>query len=134
MYIKRIINIKPFFYLIIFLTLTPGLIAASDQKSEEKLSEDDLIFIIFWEGTDSVMTLDRMAALCAPVFWFSPDEPELNNKSGKDIRIPAAFPFETQVDSPVVYYQIRNILVSEEFLLRREGNPREIVHKGRVLY
>ena len=98
-------KLRPLFFPLIIFFLTNGLYSASERASNEKLSEDDLKFIIFWEGSDSLMTLDRLAALCAPVFWFSPDEPELENNSGKDIRIPAAFPFETQADSPVVYYQ-----------------------------
>ena len=66
--------------------------AAGDEK---KIDEGmDLSFIIYWEGTNPKMTLAQVAAYCAPIFWYSPDEPELNGKSGKDIRIPAAFPFE----------------------------------------
>ncbi len=56
------------------------------------------------------MTLDRLAAYCAPILWFSPDEPLLRNANGADIRVPAAFPFETAPDAPVVYYRVRTIL------------------------
>lgn len=56
------------------------------------------------------MKVSDLAAYCAPIFWFSADEPELMNKSGKDINIPAHFPFESKTDSPVVYYQIPYIL------------------------
>ena len=58
------------------------------------------------------MKLADLAAYCAPICWYSPDEPELENKAGKDIRIPTMFPFEEQVDSPVVYYQVKDILIS----------------------
>lgn len=63
-----------------------------------------------WEGTDQVMKVSKLAAYCAPIFWFSADEPELDNKKGKDIDIPTYFPFESKTDSPVVYYQISSIL------------------------
>lgn len=68
---------------------------------------------VFWSGSKSEMTFKELASYCAPIFWFSPDEPELRNKSGKEIDIPAYFPFEKQADRPVVYYQFRNILKSE---------------------
>ncbi|HMT11889.1 MAG TPA: hypothetical protein PKA39_09750, partial [Ignavibacteria bacterium] len=64
----------------------------------------------YWEGKDSVMSLKKLAAYCAPIFWFSADEPELFNKKGKDIRIPVHFPFEIPTDTPVVYYQFKNFV------------------------
>ncbi|MBK8552750.1 MAG: hypothetical protein IPL53_17465 [Ignavibacteria bacterium] len=66
-----------------------------------------------WEGTDPIMTASKLAAYCAPIFWFSADEPELRNREGKNIKIPAPFPFESKSDSPVVYYQITYILNRE---------------------
>ncbi|HZL85276.1 MAG TPA: hypothetical protein VFD07_07875, partial [Candidatus Krumholzibacteria bacterium] len=45
---------------------------------------------------------------------FSPDEPSLMNASGADIRVPAAFPFETAPDAPVVYYRVRTILTRKD--------------------
>jgi hypothetical protein len=86
----------------------------ADESGRSDLSEDELEFIVFWEGTKPLMYVDELAAYCAPIFWFSPDEPELKEKEGKDIRIPAAFPFDEQVDSPVVYYQIRDILATSD--------------------
>ena len=83
-------------------------------QEEKLLEEEELRFIVFWEGTDPIMHFSELAAYCAPIFWYSPDEPELKRKEGKEIRIPAAFPFEQQVDAPVVYYQIRKILIREE--------------------
>ncbi len=64
----------------------------------------------YWSGRDSVMSLQKLASYCAPIFWFSADEPELNNKTGKNIRIPTSFPFDTPADSPVVYYQFKNFV------------------------
>ncbi len=67
-----------------------------------------------WSGHDSVMTLERLAAYCAPILWFSPDEPLIEKVAGPDIKIPTAFPFEAQVDTPVVYFRTRNILIRGE--------------------
>jgi hypothetical protein len=64
---------------------------------------------VVWYGLDSTMTVERVAAYCAPVLWFSPDEPLLDDNTGKDIRIPAAFPFEDSPDAPVVYYRLRTV-------------------------
>ena len=81
-------------------------------SAQEKETSDDH-FTVFYIGQRSQLTIDELAAYCAPLFWFSPDEPELNNKSGRDIRIPRPFPFDVPCDSPVVYYQIRKILIKE---------------------
>jgi len=62
-----------------------------------------------WAGSDSLMTMERLAAYAAPILWFSPDEPNLAGKTGKAIRIPEAFPFETAPDAPVSYYMVRQI-------------------------
>jgi hypothetical protein len=59
-----------------------------------------------------VLTFDELAAYCGPIVWFSPDEPLLTRERGKAIRLPMAFPFETQPDSPVVYYRIDDIVLS----------------------
>jgi hypothetical protein len=102
------------FLLAILMGMISNL-AGMDNKSEEAdLEKQKLRFIVFWEGTNPIMTLSNLAAYCAPIFWYSPDEPELKNKQGKDIRIPQAFPFEEQVDAPVVYYQVREILAPAE--------------------
>ena len=68
---------------------------------------------VFWTGSNPVMTFKELASYCAPIFWFSPDEPELKNKTGKKINIPTNFPFEKASDKPVVYYQFRNVLKLE---------------------
>lgn len=83
--------------------------AAEDQDDDVGKKET----LMIWKGTEPKMKVSELAAYCAPIFWFSPDEPELNRKTGKDIRIPSAFPFEIQVDSPVVYYQLTNIFTKE---------------------
>lgn len=94
---------KRFFFLFLLLIVQPFF-------AKGKLTTDKLKFISFWEGTNPQMTLHQLASYCAPIFWFSQDEPELQNKKGKDIQIPAAFPFQGDSDVPVVYYQVREIL------------------------
>ena len=64
---------------------------------------------IAWSGREPKMTLARLAAYCAPVIWFSPDEPLLGERSGRDITIPEAFPFEPAATQPVVYYRVRSL-------------------------
>ncbi len=79
---------------------------SQDEDREQRIIKTFLI----WEGINPIMKVSELAAYCAPIFWFSADEPELRNKSGKDIRIPTYFPFESKSDSPVVYYQVTYIL------------------------
>lgn len=67
----------------------------------------------FYAGPKSKMTALEIASYCAPVFWFSADEPELHNKSGKAIDIPRPYPFDSTSKNPVVYYQIGNILIKK---------------------
>ncbi|UCF19658.1 MAG: hypothetical protein JSU87_17365 [Gemmatimonadota bacterium] len=69
---------------------------------------------VVWFGTDRQMPIQRLASYLAPVYWFSPDEPLLNQLEGDSIRLPEALPFETAPDRPVVYYQFDHILVNED--------------------
>jgi hypothetical protein len=70
---------------------------------------DDLQAAV-WYGHDTRMTIAELAAYCAPVIWFSPDEPLLGRREGKAITIPEPFPFEPSDSIPVVYYRVRKIL------------------------
>ncbi len=63
---------------------------------------------IVWWGAERYMTLQDLASYAAPVFWHSPDEPELEGRHGPDIMVPEAFPFQ-EASSPVVYYQLKEI-------------------------
>ncbi len=65
-----------------------------------------------WWGTESQLPLERLVAYSAPVFWHSPDEPELEGRSGADVSVPEALPLET-ADGPVVYYQLKEIQTAE---------------------
>lgn len=64
---------------------------------------------LVWHGDRRYLGFGELAAYCAPVLWFSPDEPLLNGAEGKDIRQPTYFPFEEGVDSPVAYFRVREI-------------------------
>lgn len=65
---------------------------------------------LVWYGRDVQMPIAKLAALAAPVLWFSPDEPLLKRTQGADIRIPEAMPSEPVPAGPVLYYQIEDVL------------------------
>ena len=65
---------------------------------------------VVWFGTDTQMTVARMAQYMAPIFWFSPDEPSLLRAEGPDIRTPEPFPGQSVPERPVVYYQLDRLL------------------------
>lgn len=96
--------------------LLPSLCLSKIQlssKERENCDFSSLPGVVFWTSEREI-TIGKLAAYCAPVFWFSPDEPLMNNKSGKNLRIPQALPFEQTPNSPVVYYQYNQILVRED--------------------
>ena len=72
----------------------------------------DLPGVVWW-GTPRDMTVAELAAYAAPVFWFSPDEPSLNDAHGSKILTPDPFPFETAT-RPVVYFQLKEIVGKKE--------------------
>ncbi len=65
---------------------------------------------VVWAGNNPKMTFAQLAAYCAPILWYSPDEPLLEGASGKDIRIPEPMPFEEDPVAPIAYYRVRTIL------------------------
>ena len=68
--------------------------------------------MVVWTGMEKpVMTFAELASYCAPVLWFSPDEPILEGTTGKEIMVPTSFPFEEKATTPVVYYRFRNIII-----------------------
>jgi hypothetical protein len=69
---------------------------------------------IVWSGNNPEMKIERLAAYCGPILWFSPDEPLLAATKGSEILIPEPFPFEESAMTPVVYYRIRTILIRED--------------------
>lgn len=64
---------------------------------------------VVWYGGDSLMTASKLAALVAPILWYSPDEPLLGETEGKEIMLPEPFPFEEPAPGPVSYYRIRTV-------------------------
>ena len=70
---------------------------------------------VVWVGEDSLMSLQKLAAYCAPALEFSPDEPllrDINDRS--QINVPMAFPFEKQSAGPVMHYRVRSLLTDKE--------------------
>lgn len=86
---------------------------------------------IVWWGTDTEMTVQRIASLAAPIYRFSPDEPLLRSAEGSDIRMPAHLPFEDGASVPVVYYQLDEIVTMKdsvgEFTLDPDDKGQSIV-------
>jgi hypothetical protein len=91
----------------------PGPAAHAQSERVDSIRSLDDVWGLVWYGDDSLMTVGEIASYCAPILWFSPDEPLLNGTSWSDIRIPQPFPFETPVDTPVVYYRLRRIFFRE---------------------
>ena len=87
---------------------------------------------IVWWGTESEMTVERIASLAAPIYWFSPDEPLLRGTEGRDIRMPSNLPFEDSASAPVVYYQLDEIVTVEdsvgEFTLNLDDKGQSVVN------
>ncbi len=96
--------------LLAFLLTGPVLAADSD------CCEVDIGLVAIWSGTDPIMSYQELASYCGPILWFSPDEPNLERATGKDIRLPIAFPFEEQPDSPLVYYMVRTLLTRPDLV------------------
>ncbi|MDH4212063.1 MAG: hypothetical protein OEV79_11510 [candidate division WOR-3 bacterium] len=69
---------------------------------------------IVWSGSNPKMIIEKLAAYCGPILWFSPDEPLLAGTKGSEIVLPEPFPFEEAAATPVVYYRVRTILVRED--------------------
>ena len=97
------------------LTLVPALAVISAPSLAQNQSCDlSKVPGAVWWGTDTVMTFRRFVAYAAPIFWFSPDEPNLQEKTGADIREPEPLPGTDSAASPVVYYQIEAVLARGE--------------------
>ncbi len=82
-----------------------SMLATSPQSVRNAFKKIGLV----WHGDRRYLSFAELAAYCAPVLWFSPDEPLLDRAAGLEIRMPTFFPFEAGVDSPVVYYRVREI-------------------------
>lgn len=93
------------------LTGNNGSCLAQGSKKAARKGACDLSKIpgAVWWTTERKITIRQLAAYCAPVFWFSPDEPTLEEKEGKDLRLPETLPFQDTTDAPVVYYQYNRV-------------------------
>ena len=69
---------------------------------------------VVWAGSDSVMTVERFASYCAPIIWFSPDEPLLTRARGKDIRLTQHMAFEEDPGAAVLYYRVNDVAVRRD--------------------
>jgi hypothetical protein len=100
--------------LLVFFLLLHTLVFAKEELSDNTPIDDrDLkdYPMVIWTGMEApVFTYEQVAAYCAPILWFSPDEPILEGTSGKDIMVPTSFPFEDSAETPIVYYRFRRIL------------------------
>jgi len=109
----------PGIMIMIFVIFATGVNGQSLQARVEELNrlpccEYEEVAGVIWFGNDPIMTLQQLASYCAPILWFSPDEPLLKGATGKDIRLPESFPFEDNSENPVVYFRIRNVFTRED--------------------
>ena len=74
---------------------------------------------IILKTNENRLTLDSLAVLAAPIFWFSPDEPNLYDEGR--IGLPTAFPFDAASSSPIVYYKIKRIYTVEQRIRMRQS-------------
>ena len=98
------------------------------QETYAEQDRSELGIGVVWSGTDQSIQLSRLAQLCAPVLWPSPDEPLLQEK----MRIPRAPDFlrSDHGDGRVAYYQI-NRAESYEAAHRSWLSPIWSVLRGR---
>jgi len=92
------------------LCATPSFAVKVENRDGYSAEEITGTSYVTWYGDDETMTVERFVSYCAPILWFSPDEPLLEDRTGKDILIPEAFPFEEAPGRPVVYYRLREVL------------------------
>ena len=102
---------------VLLTALIPSALAA--QRTGPARCDFSYVPGVIWWGPDARMSLSRLAAYAAPIYWFSPDEPLLQRRRGADIRIPEAIPGEPPADRPVVHYQVNRVLA-------RPGQQREV--------
>lgn len=67
---------------------------------------------VIWTSNHYEISYQDLAEHCAPMLWFSPDEPKLLGEDGK-IRVPHAFPFD-DTKGTVVYYKVKTIYTKKK--------------------
>ncbi|NNE25372.1 MAG: hypothetical protein HKN09_00890 [Saprospiraceae bacterium] len=66
---------------------------------------------IIYETNEPLVSFKSIADACAPIFWFSPDEPGLFNESGA-LTLPEVLPYDLESEKPIVYYKIKEVYTS----------------------
>jgi hypothetical protein len=64
---------------------------------------------LVWKTAQTTVSIERLASICAPVLWFSPDEPLLVRNGGPNA-IPTVLPEDTPTNSAIVYYQCTELV------------------------
>lgn len=100
-------------FFVITLLLLPLLngnngVCLAQGKNTGKCDYSKIPGVVYWTP-ERKLTIRKLAAYCAPVFWFSPDEPTMDDKEGKELRVPEVLPFEEKPDAPMVYYQYNRV-------------------------
>ncbi len=90
-----------------------------------------------WYGTKTTLTFQELALYCAPVLWFSPDEPLFPLLGKRYVSIPQALPYDEPADSAVVYFRIVDILTTKDpedvsFTMRSGGKSDYVLHLDRI--
>ena len=102
--------------LLLLVVCSPASAQIDVTREQDCCDLTDVSQQVAYVGADSMMTFDELAAYCGPILWFSPDEPLLSHvrTDPKDIDMPTAFPFQEQVEGPVVYYRLRQVVTHDE--------------------
>jgi hypothetical protein len=122
---------------ILVTVLSPAAHAVIEGEGTYSREEITTTPFVVWWGDRETMTVSELVSYCAPILWFSPDEPLLEGRSGKDILIPEPFPFEERPDRPVVYYRIRRIVERSDetgagFVATGDTKADAVIHLKRI--
>jgi len=64
---------------------------------------------LVYSSDNKTLNMDSIAQYCAPMLWFSPDEPNLYNGEGK-IHLPVRLPYDKGSETqPSVYYKVKRL-------------------------
>lgn len=79
--------------------------------------ESDPSQTVFYSGLKRYMSFHEIASYCAPAFWYSPDEPLLprNYNQWDVISLPEPYPCPVFEKKAVVYYELKDIEIIDEF-------------------
>lgn len=101
--------------------------AASGQRCECVFPGDpEFAAGVIWQG-ERELSLGEIAALLAPVLWFSSDEPLLLEGQGP---LPHPHPCDPDQSRPVVYYQLRSVrLLGDALVTHPEEDDPELWNK-----